>query len=72
MVPRHSKAVDMRFHWLKCQEAQRQFDIKWKRGAVNKANYHSNYHPPVCTSTSGHSMLSILLWLLGMATLGNT
>eukprot|EP00957_Ditylum_brightwellii_P007380 559293-Ditylum_brightwellii.AAC.1 len=32
MIAKHSKAIDMRFHWLKCQTAQKQFNIKWKRG----------------------------------------
>eukprot|EP00957_Ditylum_brightwellii_P026930 2035856-Ditylum_brightwellii.AAC.1 len=37
----------MRFHWLKCREAQKQFIIKWKRGTVNRADYHSKHHPPI-------------------------
>eukprot|EP00957_Ditylum_brightwellii_P174291 13269594-Ditylum_brightwellii.AAC.1 len=40
MVPKCSKAVDMRFHWLKCREAQQQVNIKWKKGVGNKADYH--------------------------------
>eukprot|EP00957_Ditylum_brightwellii_P181863 13854655-Ditylum_brightwellii.AAC.1 len=27
MMPKHSKAVDMCFHWLECREAQHQFNI---------------------------------------------
>eukprot|EP00957_Ditylum_brightwellii_P014020 1057629-Ditylum_brightwellii.AAC.1 len=46
MIPKRSKAVDICFHWLKCREAQQQFNIKWKRGAVNKADYPSKHHPP--------------------------
>ena len=45
MIPKRSKAVDMRFHWLKCREAQQQFNIKWKQGTVNKADYPSKHHP---------------------------
>eukprot|EP00957_Ditylum_brightwellii_P165527 12601700-Ditylum_brightwellii.AAC.1 len=37
----------MHFHWLKCQEAQQQFNIKWKQGDKNRADYHSKYHPPI-------------------------
>eukprot|EP00957_Ditylum_brightwellii_P168974 12861807-Ditylum_brightwellii.AAC.1 len=46
MISKRSKAVDIRFHWLKCQEAQKQFNIKWKLGVVNKADYHSKHHHP--------------------------
>eukprot|EP00957_Ditylum_brightwellii_P180704 13766044-Ditylum_brightwellii.AAC.1 len=31
MIPKRSKAVNMRFHWLKCREAQQKFNIKWKQ-----------------------------------------
>eukprot|EP00957_Ditylum_brightwellii_P035004 2653419-Ditylum_brightwellii.AAC.1 len=37
----------MRFHWLKCREAQKQFNIKWKRGETNRADYHSKHHHPI-------------------------
>eukprot|EP00957_Ditylum_brightwellii_P080728 6139369-Ditylum_brightwellii.AAC.1 len=46
MISKRSKTVDMRFHWLKYREAQQQFNIKWKQGKVNKANYPSKHHPP--------------------------
>eukprot|EP00957_Ditylum_brightwellii_P013748 1036451-Ditylum_brightwellii.AAC.2 len=32
MIPKRSKVADMQFHWLKCCEAQQQFNIKWKKG----------------------------------------
>ena len=39
-----SKAIDMRLYWLKdCQE-QGQFDITWKPGRHNLADYHTNHH----------------------------
>eukprot|EP00957_Ditylum_brightwellii_P205278 15343156-Ditylum_brightwellii.AAC.1 len=47
IIPKRSKVVDMGFHWLKCQEAQEQFNKKWKRGAVNRADYHSKHHSPI-------------------------
>eukprot|EP00957_Ditylum_brightwellii_P152645 11618974-Ditylum_brightwellii.AAC.1 len=47
MVPKRYKAVDMRFHWLKCQEAQKQFNIKWKCGETNRVDYHSKHHPQI-------------------------
>eukprot|EP00957_Ditylum_brightwellii_P191702 14593878-Ditylum_brightwellii.AAC.1 len=39
--------MDMRFHWLKCREAQKQFNIKWKQGETNRADYHSKHHHPI-------------------------
>eukprot|EP00957_Ditylum_brightwellii_P016342 1228424-Ditylum_brightwellii.AAC.1 len=58
MVAKCSKAMDMQFHWLKCCAAQKQFNIKWKRMVINKADYHSNHHPPpphTHTHTHTHS-----------------
>ena len=45
MVPKAAKGYDMRFNWLKCRAAQRQFDYIWRRGADNKADYHTKRHP---------------------------
>eukprot|EP00957_Ditylum_brightwellii_P207535 15353414-Ditylum_brightwellii.AAC.1 len=45
MTPKRSKAINMRFHWLRCREAQQQFHIKWKKRGSNKADYHSKHHP---------------------------
>lgn len=39
MTPRHSKAIDTRFHWLKCQKAQHQFNFYWASGKESDANY---------------------------------
>ena len=45
MVPNRAKSYDLRLNWLKCREAQKQFDIIWKKGKVNRADYHSKDHP---------------------------
>ena len=45
MIPKRAKSYDMRFNFLKCREAQQQFDLIWKRGGVNRAEYHSKKHP---------------------------
>ena len=45
MIPKAAKAYDMRFNWLKCRQAQRQFDFIWRRGNRNRADYHSKRHP---------------------------
>ena len=39
-----SKAMDMRIYWLKCREAQEQFDIYWEKGATNLADYFTKHH----------------------------
>jgi len=45
MTQRRSKAMDMRFYWLKDRAAQGQFHIHWKRGMTNLADYHAKHHP---------------------------
>ena len=46
MTPNRAKTYDFTTNWLKCREAQRQFDIMWKKGKDNRADYHSKDHPP--------------------------
>jgi hypothetical protein len=41
-----TKAMDMRFHWLRNQEAQGQFKIYWQPGGTNLADYFMKHHPP--------------------------
>jgi hypothetical protein len=41
-----SKAINMRFYWIKDRVAQGQFAIYWKRGADNLADYFTKHHPP--------------------------
>ena len=45
MTPRRAKTYDQRTNWLKCREAQKQFNIIWKSGKANRADYHSKTHP---------------------------
>jgi hypothetical protein len=40
------KAMDMRFHWLRNQEAQGQFKIYWQPGWTNLADYFTVHHLP--------------------------
>jgi hypothetical protein len=44
MIPKAAKSYDMRFNFLKCRLAQRQFDFIWRRGKDNRADYHSKKH----------------------------
>lgn len=41
-----SRAMDMRFYWLRDRAAQGQFRIYWAPGAYNLADYFSKHHPP--------------------------
>jgi hypothetical protein len=46
MPPRSSKSMDQRFHWLKCRDAQQQFQYLWRKGILNRADYASKHHAP--------------------------
>ena len=41
--PRRTKAMDMRFHWLRCRERQSQFRWYWRRGTTNKGDYWTKH-----------------------------
>jgi hypothetical protein len=45
--PKRTKAMDMRFHWLRDREAQGQFKIYWRPGKNNLADYFTKHHPPL-------------------------
>ena len=45
MTQRRSKAMDMRFYWLKDRNAQKQIAVHWKRAHLNLADYPSKHHP---------------------------
>jgi hypothetical protein len=36
--------MDMRFHWLRCREAQKQFRFFWNPGKTNLADYWTKHH----------------------------
>ena len=42
--PQRTKAMDMRFHWLQCREAQHQFRFFWRPGPTNRADYWTKHH----------------------------
>ena len=44
--PRRTKAMDMRFHWLRDREAQGQFRFFWRPGKSNLADYWTKHHCP--------------------------
>ena len=43
--PKRTKAMDMRFHWLRDRECQQQFRIYWRPGKSNYADYWTKHHP---------------------------
>jgi hypothetical protein len=42
---RKSKAIDMRFHWIRDRVAQGQFVVTWQPGGSNLADYFTKTHP---------------------------
>ena len=42
--PKRTKAMDMRFHWLRCRDSQGQFRYYWLPGAKNWADYWTKHH----------------------------
>jgi len=42
---KRSKAIDMRFYWLRDRTKQKQFSIHWKRGKDNHADYFTKHFP---------------------------
>jgi hypothetical protein len=42
---KRSKAIDMRFYWIRDRVRQGQFYIYWAEGRRNKADYFSKHHP---------------------------
>jgi hypothetical protein len=42
--PRRTKAMDMRFHWLRCRDSQGQFRYYWRPGPDNLADYWTKHH----------------------------
>jgi hypothetical protein len=45
ILPKALKAMDMRFHWLRCRNAQGQFYYYWRPGTQNLADYFTKRHP---------------------------
>jgi hypothetical protein len=46
MKQKRSKAIDMRFYWVKCRTRQKQFIVYWGPGTSNLADYHTKHHSP--------------------------
>ena len=46
LQPRRTKAMDMRFHWLRDRAAQLMFRFFWQPGKTNKADYWTKHYCP--------------------------
>ncbi len=44
--PKRTKAMGMRFHWLRVHKAQKQIKIIWRPGKTNLVDYFTKHHPP--------------------------
>jgi len=42
--PKRTKAMDMRFHWLRCRARQKQFRTYWRAGPTNTGDYVTKHH----------------------------
>ena len=42
---KRSKAMDMRFYWVRDRVRQGQFLVYWRRGITNRADYFTKHHP---------------------------
>ena len=42
--PKQTKAIDMRFHWLRCRDSQGQFRYYWWSAPYNRADYWTKHH----------------------------
>ena len=58
--PKRTKAMDMRFHWLRDREAQEQFRIHWRPGKSNYADYWTKHHPAKHHTTTRREFLTPL------------
>ena len=45
--PKRTKAMDMRFHWLRCRTNQKQFRTYWRAGPTNNGDYVTKHHPTI-------------------------
>ena len=43
---KRTKAMDMRFHWIRDRVKQGQFRVYWKAGKENLGDYFTKHHPP--------------------------
>jgi hypothetical protein len=42
---KRSKSIDMKYYWLQDIVSKKQFDVYWRPGKDNLADYHTKHHP---------------------------
>eukprot|EP01034_Spumella_vulgaris_P028684 gene28684-35585_t len=42
---RRSKAIDMRYHWIRDRVSQKHFNVSWRPGKTNLADFFTKSHP---------------------------
>jgi len=47
IVTKRLKSMDLRFHWLRCREAQGQFRFFWAPGTDNWGDYYTKHFAPI-------------------------
>ena len=45
LTQKRSKSWNMRYYWLRDQEASKQFTVNWDKGSNNHADYYTKHHP---------------------------
>jgi hypothetical protein len=56
--PKATKAMDMRFYWLKDREQRKQFRIYWRQGKLNRGDYVTKHHPAIHHQTIRPTLLT--------------
>eukprot|EP00804_Cyclotella_cryptica_P024328 CCRYP_015304-RA/>CCRYP_015304-RA protein AED:0.52 eAED:0.39 QI:0/0/0/0.5/0/0/2/0/252 len=64
--PKCTKAMDMRFHWLRCRENEKQFRTYWRAGTTNLADYVMKHHPAIHHQAVRHIYLTAPTKLLDL------
>ena len=59
--PKRTKAMDMRFHWLRDRECEEQFCFYWRPGRLNYANYWTKHHSAAHHSNMRKEFLTLLI-----------
>ncbi len=68
--PKRTKAMDMRFHWLRDRSMQNQFRFYWRPGTTNYADYWTKH--PIATMPVPISSIPPSMILLMAPTRGTT
>ena len=47
IIPKSMKSIDMKFHWMRCRDAQVQFRFYCRPGTQNWGDYWTKHHPAI-------------------------